>query len=352
VLRRTVVSVTTNTAQPAQASGTLTLGGELTVNRLGFGAMRLTGKGVWGPPVDRDECVRVLRRAVELGVNFIDTADSYGPYISEDIIREALHPYEGLVIATKAGLLRTGPDVWIPLGNPSYLRQECEMSLRRLRVEAIDLFQLHRIDANFSLADQVGELVKLQQEGKIRQIGLSEINVDQLKAAQQITPIVSVQNMYNLAARTAEPLLDAAAAQGIAFIPWFPLAAGPSPRHAVPVGAGLAAEAVPGDAADSGHVQRGPPGAERRRSGDNPHRRRIRDTGCRRRPTKQLAGLRFIAGGPPNTVLWWPANMRDTRAADLIRPNRRSRAGPTTAGSSRPFVRCRTTPGRSTRPTV
>ena len=227
MLRRTVVSVTTNTAQPAQASGTLTLGGELTVNRLGFGAMRLTGKGVWGPPVDRDECVRVLRRAVELGVNFIDTADSYGPYISEDIIREALHPYEGLVIATKAGLLRTGPDVWIPLGNPSYLRQECEMSLRRLRVEAIDLFQLHRIDANFSLADQVGELVKLQQEGKIRQIGLSEINVDQLKAAQQITPIVSVQNMYNLAARTAEPLLDAAAAQGIAFIPWFPLAAGP-----------------------------------------------------------------------------------------------------------------------------
>jgi pyridoxine 4-dehydrogenase len=197
--------VTTNTAQPAQASGTLTLGGELTVNRLGFGAMRLTGKGVWGPPVDRDECVRVLRRAVELGVNFIDTADSYGPYISEDIIREALHPYGGLVIATKAGLLRTGPDVWIPLGNPSYLRQECEMSLRRLRVE----------------------LVKLKQEGKIRHIGLSEINVDQLTAAQQITPIVSVQNMYNLAARTAEPLLDAAAGQGIAFIPWFPLAAGP-----------------------------------------------------------------------------------------------------------------------------
>ena len=189
--------------------------------------MRLTGKGVWGPPVDRDECVRVLRRAVELGVNFIDTADSYGPYISEDIIREALHPYEGLVIATKAGLLRTGPDVWIPLGNPSYLRQECEMSLRRLRVETIDLFQLHRIDANFSLADQVGELVKLQQEGKIRQIGLSEINVDQLKAAQQITPIVSVQNMYNLSMRSAEPVLQACEAHNVGFIPWFPLAAGP-----------------------------------------------------------------------------------------------------------------------------
>ena len=210
-----------------QASGTFTLGGDLTVNRLGFGAMRLTGKGVWGPPADRDECVRVLRRAVELGVNFIDTADSYGPYISEDIIHEALYPYDGLVIATKAGLLRTGPDVWIPLGNPSYLRQECEMSLRRLGVDTIDLFQLHRIDRNFPLADQVGELLTLKNEGKIRHIGLSEIDVDQLTAAQQITDIVSVQNMYNLTARTAEPLLDEATRQGIGFIPWFPLAAGP-----------------------------------------------------------------------------------------------------------------------------
>ena len=211
----------------AQASGTFTLGGDLTVNRLGFGAMRLTGKGVWGPPADRDECVRVLRRAVELGVNFIDTADSYGPYVSEDIIREALHPYDGLVIATKAGLLRTGPDVWIPLGNPSYLRQECEMSLRRLGVATIDLFQLHRIDPDFPLADQVGELVALKNEGKIRHIGLSEIDVDQLSAAQEITQIVSVQNMYNLASRGAEPLLDAATSRGIGFIPWFPLAAGP-----------------------------------------------------------------------------------------------------------------------------
>jgi pyridoxine 4-dehydrogenase len=199
----------------------------LTVNRLGFGAMRLTGKGVWGPPADRDECVRVLRRAAELGVNFIDTADSYGPYISEKIIREALHPYDGLVIATKAGLLRTGPDVWIPLGNPSYLRQELEMSLRRLGVDTIDLFQLHRIDRNFPLADQVGELLTFKNEGKIRHIGLSEIDVDQLTAAQQITEIVSVQNMYNLSARGAEPLLDAATSQGIGFIPWFPLAAGP-----------------------------------------------------------------------------------------------------------------------------
>ncbi|MDT5218948.1 MAG: pyridoxine 4-dehydrogenase [Mycobacterium sp.] len=189
--------------------------------------MRLTGKGVWGPPADRDECVRVLRRAVDLGVNFIDTADSYGPYVCEEIIHEALHPYEGLVIATKAGLLRTGPDVWIPLGNPSYLRQECEMSLRRLGVDTIDLYQLHRIDGNFPLADQLGELVKLQGEGKIRHIGLSEINVDQLEAARKIAPIVSVQNMYNLTTRTAEPLLDAATTQGIGFIPWFPLASGP-----------------------------------------------------------------------------------------------------------------------------
>jgi pyridoxine 4-dehydrogenase len=211
----------------AQASGTFALGGDLTVNRLGFGAMRLTGKGVWGPPADRGEAVRVLRRAVELGVNFIDTADSYGPYVSEDIICEALHPYDGLVIATKAGLLRTGPDVWIPMGYPGYLRQECEMSLRRLGVETIDLYQLHRIDDKFPLEDQIGELSKLQTEGKIRHIGLSEINVDQLAAAQVIAPIVSVQNMYNLTARDAEPLLDVAADQGIGFIPWFPLAAGP-----------------------------------------------------------------------------------------------------------------------------
>ncbi len=206
---------------------TLTLGNDLTVNRLAFGAMRLTGKGVWGPPADRDECLRVLRRAVELGVNFIDTADSYGPYISEELIREALHPYDGVVIATKAGLLRTGPDQWSPLGYPDYLRQECEMSLRRLGVDTIDLFQLHRIDDKFPAEDQVGELLKLQQEGKIRHIGLSEINVDQLEAAQKVAPIVSVQNMYNLTTRGAEPLLDACEAQGVAFIPWFPLAAGP-----------------------------------------------------------------------------------------------------------------------------
>jgi pyridoxine 4-dehydrogenase len=207
---------------------TFTIGGDLTVNRLGFGAMRLTGKGVWGPPDDPDECIRVLQRAVDLGVNFIDTADSYGPYVSERLIRKALHPYpEGLIIATKAGLLRTGPDEWPVLGYPAYLRQECEMSLRRLRVDTIDLFQLHRIDDKFPAEDQIGELVKLQQEGKIRHIGLSEVNVDQLEAAKKTATIVSVQNMYNLSMRAAEPLLDKVTAEGIAFIPWFPLAAGP-----------------------------------------------------------------------------------------------------------------------------
>jgi aryl-alcohol dehydrogenase-like predicted oxidoreductase len=205
-----------------------TIGGDLTVNRLGFGAMRLTGKGVWGPPSDPAECIRVLRRLVELGVNFIDTADSYGPYVSEELIKEALHPYpDGLVVATKAGLLRTGPDVWPVLGFPAYLRQECEMSLRRLGVDTIDLFQLHRIDDKFPAEDQVGELLKLQQEGKIRHIGLSEVNVEQLEAAGQVATIVSVQNMYNLSVRTAEPVLEACEAQNIGFIPWFPLAAGP-----------------------------------------------------------------------------------------------------------------------------
>ncbi|MFY9921919.1 MAG: aldo/keto reductase [Mycobacterium sp.] len=216
------------TSSIAQAAGTFTLGGDLTVNRLGFGAMRITGKGVWGPPEDHDEVIRVLRRAVELGVNFIDTADSYGPFFSEELIREALHPYpDGLVIASKAGLLRTGPDVWEPLAFPAYLRQEAEMSLRRLGVECIDLFQLHRIDDKFPLEDQIGELAALQQEGKIGHIGLSEIGVEQLEAAQKVAPIVSVQNMYNLTARTAEPVLEACEAQGLGFIPWFPLAAGP-----------------------------------------------------------------------------------------------------------------------------
>ena len=219
--------MTESATADAAASGTFDIG-DLSVRRLGFGTMRLTGKGIWGPPADHDESIRVLRRAVELGVTFIDTADSYGPYVAEDLIHEALHPYpDDVLIATKAGLLRTGPDVWVPLGNPSYLRQEVEMSLRRLGLERIDLMQLHRVDPDFPLEDQLGELVKLKDEGKIAHIGLSEVGVDQLKAAQQITPIVSVQNLYNLANRSAEAVLDEAEAQGIAFIPWFPLAAGP-----------------------------------------------------------------------------------------------------------------------------
>jgi pyridoxine 4-dehydrogenase len=216
-----------STTATAAAAGELTIG-ELRVNRLGFGAMRLTGPGVWGEPPDREAARAVLNRAIALDVNFIDTADSYGPFVSEELIREALHPYpDDLVVATKAGLLRTGPDVWPVLGYPAYLRQECEMSLRRLGVDAIDLFQLHRIDDKFPAEDQIGELAALQREGKIRHIGLSEVNVEQLEAARKITTIVSVQNMYNVTVRTAEPLLDACEAQGIGFIPWFPLAAGP-----------------------------------------------------------------------------------------------------------------------------
>jgi pyridoxine 4-dehydrogenase len=217
------------TTQPvARESGTLTLGGDLTVHRLGFGTMRLTGKGIWGPPADHDEAIRVLRRAVELGIDFFDTADSYGPYVAEELIREALHPYrDGIVIATKAGLLRTGPDAWTPLGFPAYLRQEVEMSLTRLGTDRIDLFQLHRIDSKFPAEDQVGELAALQKEGKIRHIGLSEISVEQLEAAQKVAPIVSVQNRYNMSERDAEPLLEACEAQNIAFIPWAPLGSGP-----------------------------------------------------------------------------------------------------------------------------
>ncbi|WP_335982611.1 MULTISPECIES: aldo/keto reductase [Streptomycetaceae] len=213
--------------QPAKASGSFTLSGKLPVTRLGFGSMQLTGPGVWGDPKDPDEAVRVLRRAVELGVDFIDTADSYGPVVAEPLIRKALHPYPAdLVIATKAGLARSGPDAWQPLGRPEYLRQQAEMSLRHLGLERIPLFQLHRIDPKVPLEEQVGELKRLQEEGKIAHIGLSEVDVDQLEAARAVAEIASVQNLYNLANRSAERLLDHAEAAGIAFIPWFPLATG------------------------------------------------------------------------------------------------------------------------------
>ena len=201
--------------------------GDTVVQRLGYGAMQLTGKGIWGPPRDHAEAIRVLRRAVALGVDFIDTADSYGPYVSEELIAEALHPYPaGLVIATKAGLVRTGPGEWHPLGRPEYLRQECEMSLRRLRLERIDLFQLHRIDPQVPAGEQFGLLRDLQKEGKVRHVGLSEVSVAEIEAARKVVPIVSVQNLYNLANRRAEPVLEHCDRQGIGFIPWFPIASG------------------------------------------------------------------------------------------------------------------------------
>jgi pyridoxine 4-dehydrogenase len=228
----------TTATQTADASGTFELGGDLPVVRLGYGAMQLTGDGVWGDPADPEECVRVLRRAVELGVTFIDTADSYGPFVSEQLIKRALHPYaENLVIATKAGFTRAGPGDWRVVGRPEYLRQQCELSLRHLGVERIDLMQLHRIDPQVPLEDQLGELVLLQNEGKIRHIGLSEVDVDELQAAQRIATIVSVQNLYNLVHRRAEPLLDHCAAHGIAFIPWFPLATGQLARDGGPLDA-------------------------------------------------------------------------------------------------------------------
>jgi pyridoxine 4-dehydrogenase len=197
-----------------------------TVNRLGFGAMRITGPGVWGEPADRAEARRVLRRAVELGVDFIDTADSYGPYVSEEIIREALHPYGDVRIATKAGLVRTGPDRWSACGNPAYLRQECEMSLRRLGQESLDLFQLHRIDPSVPAEEQFGVLAELLDEGKVRAVGLSEVSVAQVEAARAVAPIASVQNLYNVTHRQSEDVLDYCERHDIGFIPWFPVAAG------------------------------------------------------------------------------------------------------------------------------
>jgi pyridoxine 4-dehydrogenase len=221
-----VTASSTPATTPAARSGTFTVG-ELTVHRLGFGAMQITGAGVWGEPADPDECRRVLRRAVELGVDFIDTADSYGPLVSERLIAEALHPYpDGLVIATKAGFERSGPNKWHTNGRPEHLRQACEGSLRRLKLERIDLFQLHRVDAKVPAADQFGTLAELQREGKIRHAGLSEVTVAQVEEARRVLPIVSVQNRYNLAERNAEDVLEHCEREGIGFIPWYPLLTG------------------------------------------------------------------------------------------------------------------------------
>jgi pyridoxine 4-dehydrogenase len=219
--------MTDTTSQPVLSSGTFTLAAgtadPLTVRRLGFGAMRITGGGIWGDPRDHDEAIAVLRRAVELGVDLIDTADSYGPYVSEDLIREALHPYDDVLIATKGGLTRQGPDQWDPVGRAPYLRQCVEMSLRRLGVDRIDLWQLHRIDPRTPREEQFGVIADMQREGLIRHVGLSEVSVEEVQAAGEFFDVVSVQNLYNVGDRTSEALLQYATANAIGFIPWFPL---------------------------------------------------------------------------------------------------------------------------------
>src|ERR1700719_486860 len=220
----------------AAAAGKIDVGGDLTVNRLGFGAMRITGPGVWGDPPDRDRAIQAVRRAVALDVTFIDTADSYGPEVSERLIAEALHPYpEELVIATKGGLTRPGPGVWERAGRPDRLRQCCEESLRRLKLERIDLYQLHAVDPEVPIEDSVGALAELQQEGKIRLIGVCNVSAEELERARQIAPVVSVQNRYNVADRASEDVLDICDRDGLGFIPWFPLATGPLAEPRGPV---------------------------------------------------------------------------------------------------------------------
>jgi pyridoxine 4-dehydrogenase len=226
----------TNTVNAA-AAGSFTLGGDMTVHRMGFGAMRITGEGVWGPPRDREEALRVLRRTLELGVNLIDTADSYGPNVSEELIAEALHPYPAeLVVATKGGFERPGPGVWKENGRPDHLRRALDGSLKRLKLERIDLYQLHRIDAAVPRDEQLGMLAELQQAGKIRHFGLSEVGIEEIEAARRVLPVVSVQNRYNLEDReTWDETLDFCTREGIAFIPWYPLKAGPLAREGGPV---------------------------------------------------------------------------------------------------------------------
>jgi pyridoxine 4-dehydrogenase len=212
-------------AQPtAAAAGTIDVGGDLTVNRLGFGAMRITGRGIWGEPPSRDQAIATLRRVVELGVNFIDTADSYGPSVSEELIAEALHPYpDDLVIATKGGLTRPGPNRWDADGHPEHLREACEGSLRRLRLEQIPLYQLHRPDPSVPLADSLGAIAELKNEGKIRHVGISNVSEGQLREAQKIVPIVSVQNRYNVADRRSQSLIDLCEQDQLVFLPWAPI---------------------------------------------------------------------------------------------------------------------------------
>jgi pyridoxine 4-dehydrogenase len=217
----------TDLDQPASASGTITIGGDLTVNRLGFGAMRITGTGIWGDPPDRDVAIAVVRRAVELGVDFIDTADSYGPEVSEELIADALHPYpDGMVVATKAGLVRPGPNRWEADGRPEHIRSACEGSLKRLQADHIDLYQFHRPDPKVPLEESMGTMVELQQEGKIRHIGVSNVDLDQLAQARQVATVVSVQNRYNPTDRGSEAMVDLCQRDGLAFLPWAPIGGG------------------------------------------------------------------------------------------------------------------------------
>ncbi len=224
-------TTTTRASPSAVASGVFKIGGDLPVHRLGFGAMRITGPGIWGEPKDPAAARRLLRKVVDLGVNLIDTADSYGPEVSERLIAEALHPYpRSLVIATKGGLTRSGPEQWHPVGRPEYLRQCVELSLRRLRLDCIDLYQLHRFDPKVPAAETLGALKDLQQAGKIRHLGLSEVSVKEIEQARKIVPIVSVQNLYNLGNRQSEAALAYCTKHNLGFIPWFPLAAGDMAR--------------------------------------------------------------------------------------------------------------------------
>jgi len=231
-----LMGMSTTHAKHNNLSETFALGGDLTVRRLGYGAMRITGDGIWGYPKNPDEAKKVLKRAVELGVNFIDTADSYGPYVSEELIGEALHPYaKGVVVATKGGFVRTGPNQWSVVGRPEYLHQEVEMSLRRLKVERIDLWQLHRIDPQVPVEESLGIIKKLQEQGKIRHIGLSEVKPKEIDQARKVVDIVSVQNLYNLGDRQHEDVVDYCTKHNLAFIPWFPVAAGKLAREGGPL---------------------------------------------------------------------------------------------------------------------
>jgi pyridoxine 4-dehydrogenase len=255
-----VTATNTNDTSPVAASGTFNLGGDLPVHRLGYGAMRIVGKGVWGPPADRKEAVATVRKAVELGVNFIDTADSYGPVYSEEIIAEALAPYsDDLVIATKVGLTRSGPDIWEPLARPEYIRQQIHLSLWRLKLERIDLYQLHRIDSKVPFEETLGALKELQEKGLVRHIGLSEVTVDEIEQARKVVDVVSVQNRYNLTDREWEPVLDYCEKAGIGFIPWFPLAVGKLAKKGGPVDrAAEAHDATPGQVALAWLLHRSP----------------------------------------------------------------------------------------------